>query len=174
MSSALAAEQVSDRRRTRTRSSPFCATGRLAGPPGVVSDRSADLLCRDGGSRRCACCRPDPRRPASAPGSRSRGRAAALVKADLAPESDDSRKRCRRLSNSHGNAGVAELSPSMPSPATSPRLLRPGASTIRRGYSVATRRAGQPRCAKRRGRPPSLPSRIVGRERGAGVGDAAR
>ena len=47
------------------------------------------LLCRECGSRRCACCRREPRRPASAPGSRSRGRAATLVNADLAPGPDE-------------------------------------------------------------------------------------
>ena len=36
------------------------------------------------GSRRCACCQPDPRGPPSAPGSRSPGRAAGLVDVDLA------------------------------------------------------------------------------------------
>ena len=46
-------------------------------------------LCRGRGSRRCACCRPDPRQHASAPRSRLRGRAAALVDADLAPGPDD-------------------------------------------------------------------------------------
>ena len=51
------------------------------------------LLCRDCGSRRCACCRPGPRQPASAPGSRSRGRAATLVNADLAPGPDELRER---------------------------------------------------------------------------------
>jgi hypothetical protein len=66
-----------------------CATGRLAGHPGVVSDGSADLLCRDCGSRRCAYCRPDSRQPASASGSRSRGRAATLVSADVAPGLDE-------------------------------------------------------------------------------------
>ena len=40
-------------------------------------------------SRRSACCPPDPRRPASAPRSRSRGRAAILTDADLAPGPDD-------------------------------------------------------------------------------------
>ena len=34
-----------------------CTTGRLVGNPGVMSGRSADLLCRGCGSRRCACCR---------------------------------------------------------------------------------------------------------------------
>jgi hypothetical protein len=38
------------------------------------------LLCRDCGSRRRAYCRPDPRQPASASGSRSHGRAATLVR----------------------------------------------------------------------------------------------
>jgi hypothetical protein len=38
-----------------------CATGRLVGHPGVMSGRSADVLCRNCGSRRCACYRPDPR-----------------------------------------------------------------------------------------------------------------
>jgi hypothetical protein len=72
--------------------SPFAQP--VASPPlGVVSDRSADLPCRGCGSRRCVCCRPDPRRPASAPGSRSRGRAATLVDADLAPGPDDLRER---------------------------------------------------------------------------------
>jgi len=67
----------------------ICAAGRLAGHPGAVSDRSADVLCRDSGSRRCAYCRPDPRQPATAHGSRSRGQAATLVSADLAPGLDD-------------------------------------------------------------------------------------
>ena len=40
-------------------------------------------------SRPCACCRPDPRQCASAPGSRSRRRAATVVDADLAPGPDD-------------------------------------------------------------------------------------
>lgn len=78
--------------------------------------------------------------------------------AQLALVKDESGKRCRRLSNSQGIAGVAELSPSMSSPARSRRLLRPGASTVRRGYSVATRGAGQPHRATRRGRPPRPPS----------------
>jgi hypothetical protein len=56
-----------------------------------MSGRSADLLCRDCGSRRCACCRPDPRQPASAPGPRWRGRAATLVNADPAPGLDEQR-----------------------------------------------------------------------------------
>ena len=77
-----------------------CTTGRLVGNPGVMSGRSADLLCRDCGSRRCACCQPQARQPASAPGSRSRGRAATLVNADLAPGPDETRVRAdaeRRL-----------------------------------------------------------------------------
>src|SRR5437764_1168367 len=45
------------------------------------------------GCRRCAYCRPDPPRPASAPGSRSRGRAATLVDTDLAPGPDDQQER---------------------------------------------------------------------------------
>jgi hypothetical protein len=56
---------------------------------GVQIGHRAALLCRDCESRRCACCRPDPRRTASAPRSRSRGRAATLADADLAPGPDD-------------------------------------------------------------------------------------
>jgi hypothetical protein len=41
----------------------------------------------------CACCRPDPRRPASAPSSRSRGRAATPVDADLAAGPDEQQER---------------------------------------------------------------------------------
>jgi hypothetical protein len=74
-----------------------CTTGRLVGNPGVMSGRSADLLCRDCGSRRCACSPSDPRRVASAPGSRSRGRAATLVNPDLAPGPDDQRERAGDL-----------------------------------------------------------------------------
>jgi hypothetical protein len=59
--------------------------------PALWSATPAALLCPDCGSRRCACCRPDPRRPASAPGSRPRGRAATLVDADLAPGPDETR-----------------------------------------------------------------------------------
>jgi hypothetical protein len=47
---------------------------------GVVTATLAALLCRDCGSRRRAYCRPDPRQPASASGSRSHGRAATLVR----------------------------------------------------------------------------------------------
>ena len=70
---------------------------------------------------------------------------------------EDSRKRCRRLSNSHCIAGATERSPSMPSPARSPRLLRPGAWDL----DVAT--AWLPRCwtatlRKRKGRPRRPPS----------------
>ena len=70
---------------------------------------------------------------------------------------DDSRKRCRRLSNSHCIAGATELSPSMPSPARSPRSLRPGAWDL----DVAT--AWLPKCwtatlRKRKGRPRRPPS----------------
>jgi len=50
-----------------------CATGRLAGHPGVVGDLAADPLCRGCESRRGACRRPDPRRPASACRCRSPG-----------------------------------------------------------------------------------------------------
>jgi hypothetical protein len=53
----------------------------------------AALLRRDCGSRQCACCRPNPRRLASAPGSRSRGRAATLVNADLAAGPDETEQR---------------------------------------------------------------------------------
>jgi len=65
------------------------ATSRSARPPA--------LICRDCGSRPCACCRPDPRQPASAPGSRSRERAATLVNVDLAPGPDElgNYARCR-------------------------------------------------------------------------------
>ena len=38
-----------------------CATGRLAGHPGVVGDLAADPLCRGGGSRGCACWEAGPR-----------------------------------------------------------------------------------------------------------------
>jgi hypothetical protein len=55
---------------------------------GLPGHSPAALLCRDCGSRRCACRRPDPRQPASAPGSRSRGRAATLVNEDLAAGPD--------------------------------------------------------------------------------------
>jgi hypothetical protein len=68
-----------------------CATDRVAGPPGVVSDRSVALLCRGCASRRCACCRLGPRRLASAPGCRLRGGAAAAVHADVAAGPDDLR-----------------------------------------------------------------------------------
>jgi hypothetical protein len=74
--------------------SPFAQP--VASPPlGVVSDRSADLPCRDYGSHRCAYCRPDPRQSASASGSRLRGQAATLVSADLAPGLDDNQPPCR-------------------------------------------------------------------------------
>ena len=62
--------------------------------PSTIGRRDATpavLLCRDCGSRRCACCRPDPRQPASAPGPRCRGRAATLVNADPAPGPDEQR-----------------------------------------------------------------------------------
>jgi hypothetical protein len=65
-------------------------------PPRRRERRFADLHCRDCGSHPCACCRPDPRRPASAPGSPSRGRAASLVGADLAPGPDDDHSPRRR------------------------------------------------------------------------------
>jgi hypothetical protein len=75
----------------------------------------------------------------------------------VAPPLDDSRKRYRRLSNSHCIAGATELSPSMPSLARSPRLLRPGAWDL----DVAT--AWLAKCwtatlRKRKGRPRRPPS----------------
>ena len=57
--------------------------------PALRSATAAALLCRDCRSHPSASCRPDPRQPASAPGSRSRGRAATLVNPDLAPGPDD-------------------------------------------------------------------------------------
>jgi hypothetical protein len=111
-----AAESMAEPRVCRERSSTTRARPRLV--PEVLqpreriplSNRSSDcgpgrrtsLWCRgpdrrrcthDCGSRRCARCRPDPRQPASAPGSRSRGQAATLVKADLASGLDESQKR---------------------------------------------------------------------------------
>jgi hypothetical protein len=72
----------------------LCSVDRVALTPATP----AALLCRVCGCRRCACCRPDPRRPASAPGSRSRGRAATLVDADLAAGPDETRSsRSRRV-----------------------------------------------------------------------------
>ena len=76
---------------------------------------------------------------------------------EISSRLDDSRKRCRRLSNSHCIAGATELSPSMPSPARSPRLLRAGACDL----DVAT--AWLPKCwtatpRKRKGRPRRPPS----------------
>jgi hypothetical protein len=93
--------------------------------------------------------------------------ALARVQLTPVPATDESGKRCRRLSNSHGNAAMAELSPSMPSPATSPRLLR-----VRRPAWLPDMLAATLR--KRRGRPPRppVPNRSPGT--GAGVGDAAR
>jgi hypothetical protein len=82
---------------------------RLVGNPGVMSGRSAGLLCSDCGRRRCACCRPDPRQPASAPGSRSRGRAATFVNADLVPGSDDLRRS--RLGRSGSTARLPQIVP---------------------------------------------------------------
>jgi len=61
--------------------------------PALRSATAAALLCRDCRSHPSASCRPDPRQPASAPGSRSRGRAATLVNPHLAPGPDESRKR---------------------------------------------------------------------------------
>lgn len=57
--------------------------------PDAVTVATAALLWRDCESRRCACCRPDLRRPPSAPRCRSRGRAATLTDADIAPGPDD-------------------------------------------------------------------------------------
>jgi hypothetical protein len=54
----------------------------------VVIGHTACLLCRDCESHRCACRQPDPPHLASAPGSRSRRRAAILVNADRAPGLD--------------------------------------------------------------------------------------
>src|SRR6516165_5191092 len=76
--------------------------------------------------------------------------ALARVQLTPVPATDESGKRCRRLSNSHGNAAMAELSPSMPSPATSPRLLR-----VRRPAWLPDMLAATLR--KRRGRPPRPP-----------------
>jgi hypothetical protein len=64
---------------------------------GVVIGDTGCPPGRDCGSRRCACCRPNLRRPASAPGSRSRGRAATLVDANLAPGPDEQRCCCGAL-----------------------------------------------------------------------------
>ena len=50
------------------------------------------LLCRGCRSRRCACRRPDPRRCASTPGCRLRGRAARGIVAHLAAGPDESQK----------------------------------------------------------------------------------
>ena len=114
---------------------------------------SAALLCRDCGSRRCAYYRPDPRRPASASRSRSRGRAATIAGADLAPGLDETEERaldrCRRLLR------LAKQPPRQPTATTTlqwkgPRrregLLRrkattrdvprlPSASLVRRGHA---------------------------------------
>src|SRR5438270_6360589 len=54
--------QVSAARAPRLSQFATCATARLAGHAGLVSDRSADLLCRGCGSLRSACRRPEPRR----------------------------------------------------------------------------------------------------------------
>jgi hypothetical protein len=58
-------------REARDVSFATCATGRLAGHPGVVCDLAADPLRRGRESGRCACRRPDPRRLASARRCRS-------------------------------------------------------------------------------------------------------
>ena len=90
--------------------------------------------------------------------------------------SDDSRKRCRRLSNSHGNAAVAELSPSMPSPATtSPRFVAAGcvdhSAWLQRGYQTCW--TATLRKKKRSAAEASRPESLAGKG-GAGVGHAAR
>ena len=79
-----------------------CATGRLAGHPGLVSDRSADLLCRGCGSRGCACWEPDPRRLASARRCRSPGRAVTERRRPVAATETNGRSVCgdRRRSRS--------------------------------------------------------------------------
>jgi hypothetical protein len=69
------------------------AASLTVGPSGGTGWRG--LPCRGCGSRRCACCRPDPRRPARIPGSRSRGRAATPVDAHLAAGPDELQQRRR-------------------------------------------------------------------------------
>src|SRR5436305_1083102 len=69
-----------------------CETDRVVGRRTPSPDPPTGLLCRHCGSRRCASCRPDPRRPASTPGCRSRGLAATAVHAGAAPSPDEGRQ----------------------------------------------------------------------------------
>jgi hypothetical protein len=70
-------QRCASRRRRRSRAAPIT---------------TAALLCLGCGSRRCAYSPRDPRRPTSAPGSRSRGRAATLGHAQLAAGQDDNQR----------------------------------------------------------------------------------
>ena len=63
-----------------------------------VNRPSRVLLCRDCRRRRCACCRSDPRRAASTPDCRARGRAATVLDARIAAGRDD-------FQGSRGRAG---------------------------------------------------------------------
>ena len=74
-------------------SSPRCASPRFRRSGVVIGHAGCPRLSRL--RCRCACRRRDTRRLASAPGSRSRGRAGTVVDADLAPGPDEEERRRR-------------------------------------------------------------------------------
>ena len=79
-----------------SRSSPVAPLAASSARPPPNSARHKPCFATTAGVARCAYCRSDPRQPASAPGSRSRGRAATLVNADLAPGPGQTRVRADR------------------------------------------------------------------------------
>ncbi len=92
-----------------------CATGRVAGYPGIMSDPIRALLFRGCRARRTACWQPDPRRPPSAPDCRSHDRAAIGLDARVAARDEDrafrrQRQDCRsRPRTREPGAGPAAL-----------------------------------------------------------------